>query len=69
MRYILIAELGTTTNVVPFDAESDTDAEMTAAFKVMRAAPGSRLWARGEITLKNEAGNVISRMPAKRDDL
>jgi hypothetical protein len=69
MRYILIAELGTTTNMVSFDAENDTDAELTAAFKVMRAAPESTLWARGEVTLKNEAGDIISRMPAKRDDL
>jgi hypothetical protein len=69
MRYLLTAERGTTTNMVSFDAENDTDAEMTAAFKVMRAAPQSVLWARGEITLKNAAGDIISRMPAKRDDL
>jgi len=48
MRYLLIAERGTTT-------------------KIMRAAPTLPLWARGEITLKREDGEVIARMPAKED--
>lgn len=65
MRYLLIAELGTTTNMIPFDSENDTTAGIDAAFTVMEAAPRSRLWARGEITLKNAAGDIIARMPKK----
>jgi hypothetical protein len=67
MRYLLIAERGTTTNMVRIEADSDELAQLEAVFKIMRAAPTLPLWARGEITLKREDGEVIARMPAKED--
>lgn len=62
--YTLTATLGSTTNTVTFQDLDDTEATFTAMFKILNAAVGSRLWAKGEIVLSGPDG-VVKTMPAK----
>jgi hypothetical protein len=60
----LTATLGSATNAITFQEADDTDAIWTAMFKILDAATGSRLWAKGEIILAGPGG-VIKTMAAK----
>lgn len=63
--YTLTASLPGMTNTVSIQATDDTDAVLTAAFKVLSVAPASKLWATGLIELRDPDNNVIERMPSK----
>jgi hypothetical protein len=62
--YTLTATLGNASNTVTFEEIDDTEATFTAMFRILNAATGSRLWAKGEIVLAGPEG-VVRTMPAK----
>jgi len=74
MEWKLTAELDGVRRTVPVEFEprryDDPDSVLTAGviaatFEVIDRASRSRLWAKGAITLTDEAGTVIETMEAK----
>jgi hypothetical protein len=64
--YTLTAEHNNEAETVDVIADDDASAMLTAIGEIMtRAYPNVQLWARGEITLTNDRGDVVETMAAK----
>lgn len=66
--YTLTAKLAGAVNIVTIHAESADEAIIEAAFKVLKAAPRSRLWSHGSIELRDSDGNLLTKMESKVRD-
>ena len=64
-QYTLIAVLEDMTRVIVYRAISDSDAMLKAIDKIMDKATSNPIWAKGQITLKDDVGSVVAEMGAK----
>ena len=65
-QYTLIAKLEDMTRVIVYRAMSDSDAMLKAIDKIMDKATSNPIWAKGYIALKDNVGDVVAEMGAKR---
>lgn len=64
-RYKLTAKAEGTQATVSLMAENDTQAMFESIFTILDLASTSQLWAKGEITLVNNAGEIVNTMEGK----
>lgn len=65
--YALTASNSTTTEATPIEAENDQDAMFSAIAKILNRAHENPegIWGKGEIILKDEAGDTVAEMAGK----
>lgn len=64
-RYKLTAKGNGTQATVLLMAYNDTDAMFESIFTILDLAMTSEVWAKGEITLLNNAGEIVNTMEGK----